>query len=690
MFKTSDFFNEFCGQPSNAMTPIRDYDNDYFHKNDNKLPKVHLHKHGQGSSFNDLSTRSKQLTKRPASLSLDDINEPFLKKHYSPINADRFSSSVKIKDAPPEPEMSVVPEITAVFSILRLLYESENEYAELIEIANLVYRNELRETKSYRSRLLESDSNEEFLLFGNLETISSISRLFVSGLKEIIMSSNSSREIDQSTWEEINSNSSLQKKIISQLNVGEVFQTNFFRIKSTYLSYCGSHRKQMELFENMKSKNPHLFYRWYEYCYKTAGNKKLEDILKRPVERISEWLAFLEKFLSLSPKTLNVGFSQSIEKAYEKYNSFSNYIENETSEFNGNAMYDFSLTPMEIIQSYEPDKQTKPHLELSSIETLNHGRESSQTLPVQRREEKQDYLRVSNGVESMISGSSSRYSGDTMAAQSIEPPQRQKVLSVVSKTCRKTQYTLADHVSKFKKIHQGLVQFKNAISNDEMLSILDINLRQAELWQQVEDIIIANSSEYTATEKARFSPPICSAYTEKLKRQREEAVMMKLTFFESSVKKPLMQLLSFCDVVRTQLKDLNSLKKDYMVYLRQKSSHTVDVKREIIGKHFEQMHTKMAQDLPQFIELVHRTLKFLILNYHKVVLKYLEISAGGENSIIRDLEQLGKLKRDVGRNYDILQMYSKARYCAKRLVRENWQFEQDPTSSRVLRRLFEL
>lgn len=697
MPRNSELYDEFCYQPSNAMTPIRDYSNDYFHRNDSKLPKVQLHKYGQGYSFNENSKRSNHSSKRPASLCLEIDEGPLSKKQFSPINMKRFSNSMKIRDTPVEPDLFPNSETSKFFSVVRSLYTSETEYCELLDACNLIYRNVLHENRTYRHKLLEPSSNDEFLLFGNLETISSISRLFITGLKQIILTGNKSLEIDDDIWEQIGDNRSLQKRILSDFDIGKVFNTNFFRIKSTYLSYCGYHRKQMELLDNMRSKNPHVFYRWYEHCYGASGNHKLEDILGKPVKRIAEWTAFLETFLSLAFKILDKEFCAPIEKAYEEYSSFSNYIENETSEFNCNAMYDFSLTPNEIIQSYDSDKTDdfKPQLEVSSMiseSQISQNRESSRTLSLPRGHvsDGSGHLRLSDYTNCVFSGSSSRYSGDTAAAQSLEPSQRQKFLSVVTQTCGDSQHTLADHISIFKKLHRGLIHLKDVLGDDDMLSIIDINLRHAELWGQVAEFEKVDSPNNSEAEQAILVSSMCSAYTDKLKRQREEATMMKLTFFESSVKRPLLVIIKYCDGVRSRLKDLNSLKKDYMVFLRQKVSHTHDLKRDILAKHFEKMHRKMALELPKFIKLIHDTLKYLVLNYHRVMLKYLEISAGGENYIIRDLEQLGKLKRDVGKNYDILQMYSTARYCAKRLVRENWQFDQDPTSSRVLRRLFEL
>ncbi|CAR29726.1 ZYRO0G15620p [Zygosaccharomyces rouxii] len=707
MFRKSELYSEFCHHPSDAMSPIRDYDNDYFHKNDKKLPKVQLHKYGPGYSYNENSKRSNHSSKRPASLHLD-IEGPSAKKQFSPINIARFSDAIKIKETPVEPESFTNSENAKFFSVVKSLYMSENEYGKLIDACNLVYRNVLHENKTYRHKLLEQRSNEEFLLFGNLETISSISRLFVTALKRIILAGNNTGEIDDDIWEQISTNSSLQKQILSEFDIGKAFNTNFLRIKSTYLSYCGSHRKQMELFGTMRSKNPHLFYRWYEHCYEASGNLKLEDILNKPVQRIAEWSAFLETIISLAPKILEKDFCASIEKAYDEYSSFSSYIENETAEFNCNANYDFSLTPIEIIQSYDSDKvkDFKPQLGVLSMiseSQSSQNRESSQTLSLPRTEDSSGsdvhlrasngndvHLRTSNGTNSVFSASSSRYSGDTAAAQSLEPLQRQKFLSMVSQVCGDSQHTLADHISTFKKLHKGLIHLKAALSNDDMLSIIDINLKHTDLWRRVVEFENINPSQNVGAEQPILVSSMCSAYTEKLKRQREEATMMKLTFFEGSVKRPLKTMLKYCEAVRARLKDLNSLKKDYMVFLRQKTSHTHDFKRDILAKHFEQMHRKMAQDLPKFLELLHETLKYLTLNYHKVMLKYLEISADGDDFLIKDLEQLGKLKRDVGKNYDILQTYSTARYCAKRLVRENWEFDQDLTCSRVLRKLFEL
>lgn len=691
MFKTSRFIHEINYPASDSLTPIRDYDHDYFHKNDDKLPVFPRFPYGKPSTYEESAKGSVQSSKRPASLVLNDNDQPLNKKQNSPLNMRRFHDVVKLEKEDAESDFQINSHInskvTNFFQVVRRLYEAELEYAELMEISNLVYRKTLNENRSFRNKLVDIDSHDELLIFGNIETISSISRLFLSSLRDIITVGDHSEVVNSHVWDEIYKNPTLQDHLLASFDIGKVFNLNFLRIKSTYLTYFVTHQKQMELFDLIRAGNPYLFHRWYEHCLKAAGGHKLQDILQRPIKRLQEWVDILEKLSQLSNGALSQQLCKTIEKSHEQYASFLRYVENETSEFNGNAMYDFSLTPLEIIQSYGPEIEADKYEEASSEHPPQKIEENFPALEIPKKETEN-----LSRVASVYSDTSSRYSGDSTIAPTSES-HISKQLSESENQCNaRNDLTLADHVSKLKKIQKGAIQLQSAIAKEDMLSIIDINLKHATLWKEV--IECEHAGDYIATEGSQqqgvFVTSMYSAYIDKLQKQREEATMMKLTGMETSVKTPLSSIISNCKAVRSQIRDLNALKKDYMLYLPEKSSSGHDLKRDILGKHFENMQRKMIKDLPRFIDLVHKALQILILNYHKMMLNYLEISAGGELFLMRDLELLGSLKKDSGKNFDILQNYSASRYCSKRMVRENWQFQQDPTASRVVRKLFEL
>ena len=138
MFKTSKLFDDLHYPATDSLTPIRDYKNDYFHRDDNKLPNVTrfpvLNNSTKISSHLKDTTNFYENIKRPASLDLSEIGEPLNKKLYSPLNLDRFQKVVQLET--PTNEGTTVP----LLDIIRRLYESELEYAEFLTIADSAYR----------------------------------------------------------------------------------------------------------------------------------------------------------------------------------------------------------------------------------------------------------------------------------------------------------------------------------------------------------------------------------------------------------------------------------------------------------------------------------------------------------------------------------------------------------------------
>lgn len=687
MFKSSRFLDELGYQASHALTPIRDYDNDYFHKDDYKLPTIQRPPDGRPKENAESKSGSTRSSKRPASLVLDDQKELSNKKQYSPLDLRKFLDVTKLDEGGNEKSSESTQEFLGV---LRELVDSETEYVRTMETSISVFRKTLREHKTFKNKLIQKDSHDELLLFGNIETISSISRLFLSSLTDGLSPNTSVETIEEEYWTGLNSNEDRSRCILHGLDIGKAFNLHFLRIRSTYLSYSVTHQKQNELLELLRSGNPHLFQKWYDCCMKLAGMKKLEDIFERPIKRLGEWTELLSRLLASSQDLLDENLISNLSNALNQYASFVRDVANETKEFNNNAVYDFSLTPSEIIQSYEIEWKnennsfSKP--ERNVLSASSSGRDTdnvSLSVKTMKRGTR-------DAVNSVFSGSSSRYSGDS----TIVPIQEVKTIhsspgpQLMSENI--DDLTLAEHVTKLKRVHRGLIELKNIIGKEDMLTIFDMNLKYAKLWASVMNCEASLHPMEDIEEVQRPKIPLYYSYILRLERQREEAILMKVEEMEKLVKVPLSSVIQLCEFVRSHLRDLNALKKDYLSYLRERKTSIHDVKREILSKHFEQMQAKMLHQLPSFIKLTHRVIEFIILNYHKTMLRYLEIAAGGEKSVIEDLEFLGGLKRDVGKNLDILEGYSSSRYRSKRMVRDEWEFDQDPASSRVLRKLFEL
>lgn len=684
MFKTSRFLQEMHLPESHSLTPIRDYENDYFHKDDNKLPIVERFPYGKPKNYRDSVETSTKFHKRPASLVLDEKANPPTKKQFSPLNLRKFSDVVNLDN---DVRSSNQASLTEFLQVVRALFESEVRYANLMELSNLVYRKALRDNRTFRNKLIRNDSSEELLLFGNIATISSISRLFISGLETILRCDKAPAVGGDEHWDELLGNEAMQEELMKKFDIGKVFNLHFLRIKTTYLTYSVTHRKQKELLELLQAGNPQLFKKWHDGCLKAAQMNKLELIFESPITRLKEWVNALSHMYPLSVRILREEFSGNILKALEQFQSFEKDVAAETKEFNNNAMYDFSLTPVEIIQSYGSERET-----MKGPTAMPPTRCASQRSPdkdlLQLAGAKRDSKSTNGRASSIFSRSSSRYSGDSTSLTAAELNTLPESQGTEWLPDEKESLTLRDHITKLKKIHRGLIALKSVIAKEDMLSLLDLNLKHAKAWEAV----IQCDADVAIHDGLRDSHEVSrySAYVEKLQRQREEATLMKVEEMEVSVRTPLSKLIQLCERVRSRLRDLNALKKDYMTYLRERSSSTHDIKKDILGKHFETMQKEMLRELPEFIKLVHKVFEMIVLNYHRKMLRYLEIAAGGDTFLIQDLENLGKLKKDVGKHFDILETFSASRYYSKRMVRDEWKFPQEQTASRVLRRLFEL
>lgn len=63
---------------------------------------------------------------------------------------------------------------------------------------------------------------------------------------------------------------------------------------------------------------------------------------------------------------------------------------------------------------------------------------------------------------------------------------------------------------------------------------------------------------------------MCSSYIDKLHEQKNQVTILKLTELETDVMNPLERIIAHCTTVKSKLKDLQALKKDYMLFLQEK------------------------------------------------------------------------------------------------------------------------
>ncbi|EJS44186.1 fus2p [Saccharomyces arboricola H-6] len=677
MFKTSYDLYDLNYPTSSSLTPIRDYKNDFFHKNDNKLPEIVRNPTRKLSKRENKVNNGKSTNKRPASLDLHSIVDSLnSKKIYSPINTEIFQNTVGLNSNPRVPSSS--GDGCQFYKVIQELYISEIQYYDNLLVANNVYRKTLNTDPRFKNKLIKTDSSDELLLFGNIDTIASISKIFVSTIKELLLVKQRGKTLNENEWEKIITDSNIQQQLYSTFDISEAFEQHLLRIKSTYMSYFVSHQKQMELFTTLRANKNHIFNKWYEYCLKESGCLRLEDILKSPMLRLTQWMNTLETLESYFEDAISSKLSLKLNPTRRRYSLFANKLDMEVSEYKSNSMYNFSLTPSEIIQSYDED----PLLHLLKPPDNQNRRKSNAS----RQESEPEKSRV----PSLLSGSSSYYSdvsGLEMFSNNSSIPVKTVPLGMDEEA---EYFTLADHISKFKKVMKNLLELQRCLLKNNLSSIVDSSLRRISAWKK---IIECEAPSGTFFEHDNLISTMCSSYIDKLHEQKNQVTILKLTELETDVMVPLAKIIAHCKTVKSKLKDLQALKKDYLLFLQEKKANVRDVKRDLLGMHFQNLQNQMKRELPAFITLVHTTTQCILLNYNEIFLKYLEIIAGGKKYLQKDLENMS-LNDTAGsgpvNNLDILQCYSKSRYMTKRMVRNDWPFPGDPSGSRVVRKLFEL
>lgn len=645
MLKTSHLLEELSCPATNSMTPIRDYENDYFHSNDDKLPQRNV-SYRISNPYRHLSNLSS--VKRPASLDLEDIAEPLTKKMTpSPLNVKMFDKMISLNSAhsqnTPRSNLAFNASSYKFIQEVKRLYETEIEYAKYMEIANNVYRKNMHENILFKNKLLKKGSQDEILLFGNIDTISSISKIFILSVKDMIIKVCGVRgsEVTEHCWKMLEENTNHFNKFC----IGDLLEQHLHRIKSAYLNYFVAQERQLELYLSLQRDKAHIFEKWTKYCMKRGQLKNLEGILKRPMSRLNEWLDMINKLCLFGDDILNEELNTSLKDTFKRYQAFKDLIDEEMSEYNSKEQFDFTLTPLEIIQAYSQTNIASPN---SSF--------------------------YENDDKTVADGNHTNDKTTKKKLDIVDPKLNHDIIS------------LSDNIIKFKKVFRDLNILKSAFTKVDFMDLVNKNLEIVRVWNQLM-LIEEDNDEVKWNVNDKLSLPISNEYIDEIIKLKEKVTILELTDFEIGIMSPINRLLKLSYRVRHQLKDLKTLKKDYIIYLKEKKRNVYDVKRDVIRKHYESLQEKLVEQLPQFIQLVHKIIELVLLNYNKLMLKFFELMSGGNTYLQKDITVKSQNK---GNHMDILQSYSKSKYYTKRLVREEWPFFDDPTTSKIVRQLFEL
>ncbi|SMN22078.1 similar to Saccharomyces cerevisiae YMR232W FUS2 Cytoplasmic protein localized to the shmoo tip [Maudiozyma saulgeensis] len=651
MFKTSTLYDQIHYQTTNNLTPIRDYKNDYFHGEDDKLPKFEGNKVWRLQS---LKYDKSQPIKRPLSLELNDVTEPLSISITPPSPSDSSSSNDSVNSK----------ERQDFFNLLENLHDSEVEFCKSLKLVNSVYRESLHQNKQLYNKLIKDCSTDELLLFGNIDTICSISEIFVTSLRNILKLNN----IDD--WDISEENfSGKGSKIIYEpkknVNIASIFEQHLFRCSSTYMSYAAGHCKQMKLYDELTINK--RFQEWYESCMKRAHFRTLRDLLKYPLIRVNTWLSIIDEIIKLIPSILNADECDEMCKIRDKYVLFQKKLTIEINDYGSNPDFDFTLTPSEIIQNYDNlgESNCEDQLDVSKdIDPVNNNARFTTS---------SSYYSERPYSETSCQSSSNSISERNYTEETTIPPE--------------TQNSLLDYIIVFKKMHRKLQNLNFFISRSDLFTILDANLKTMSNWENMINFEKDGCQLFPFSELKLYD---LRKYKQNIIHMKEQITVLRLTDLELGVLNPLNTILKNCGAIKVQLRDLKVLEKDYVVYLKEKKKNVHDIKRNVIGKHYEALQLSLKKELPIFINLAQKILTICLSRYNKIMIDYFKILSGGETLLKEDREHRGPTyDPNVSSNLDLLQAYSISRSHVKRLIYTNWPYEGQPINSKIVRTLFE-
>ncbi|CEP60633.1 Fus2p LALA0_S01e15434g [Lachancea lanzarotensis] len=531
------------------------------------------------------------------------------------------------------------------------LLANEEKYAYVTDSLNMVYRWELHNNKKFKNKLLAQDSQDEIVVFGNIDTITQLSKILVKSIKKYVFACCRSGTVRED-WENFGTYLSVPQEFRDNFNPIEFLDSHLNKIKSTYSAYFSSHQKQTQLLADLKTKQRPLFYKWYEICLQKSDHLRLEDILEAPIHHVDRFLEDLRRMVTHAKNYLTPETLQGLISFTERYSAF---------QTDSLALLTSEQTSSRRAPSMPPDIQNEKHL----------------TVPISN-----DSCRSS---DTHFSLSSSRYSDHTNMdvtngfILAEEENERSKEFHSHS-----DNPTLAESIDKFKRVERLLDKLNKELINLDLTAIIDKNLRQAEQWRNIFEFEPA--IPLFAVEDNVES--IYTAYINKIHQQREEVMLLKLTSLQTHVVDPLQHMRKMCEHVSIQVGNLKVLKKDYLASLMTKDKR--DIKTQLLVRHFEELQTQLLKELPFFLQIVFKLVELLLLGYNKCMLHYMESLCGGKRLLNRELKLLENGERDSGDNFDILQMFSTSRFYVKQLIRENWNCNGRAMESRVVRKLFEL
>ncbi|QGN15099.1 nuclear fusion protein FUS2 [Kluyveromyces marxianus] len=602
------------------------------------------------------------------SLVWDHETEPQAKKSYSPLDVESFSQKLYLNsDRPDSKTLSFI--IT-----LQKLCESELQYFEMLSLCLSTYKTEACYNKKFKNKLFNTAKNDELLVFGNIDTMAELSKLFSRKLLENIEKCSGYPQ-NGKMWNEIKSNDRICQDIL-KIDFASLIKSHLQRLKSTYHSYCLCHAERKMLLDSLKLQNTELFYKWYELCLKKSQFEKLEDLLELPLERLGQWGSLFENLCLFGDNLLPEPQSAQLNLVSKEFISYLRELNDELNEL--------GKPKDKFIRENSPPTEQPRH---QNSESFQQPKPSS--LPGSRHDSIPDLsLPSSNCTSQAVSKSSSFYSDARSLKDRQNPMVPQNNIEDTSCNTEEHGVSLKQSMEQFNNLYTNLQKWDKALCKLELAKVLDRTLNTAIVWKNLIEFEPPNE----LFKPGNDDRTIYGTYVEKIDKQRQQVMILQLQDLRRKVIKPLQLLIQRCSIVKQKLVDRKTLKKEYIDYIKRQQidKETHDAKKEILANSFQKLHSQLTESLPTFNNYATKVVTMLVSQYTLLMMEYMKILSGGDQFLEKELQEAAASERKLGDNFDILQLFCSSRYYTRQAVRENWTAYGDPRASRPARKLFEL
>lgn len=220
------------------------------------------------------------------------------KKVDSPIKNEMFMNVLDdtLSDIHDHEPMRLNIAATNYRRALEELIETEKKYHSDLVLINSIYRSLLHNSRKYKNIL---NQDEEAIIFGNIETVIDLSKLFIRDLL---------KGIENEAVGEFDEGVTIKKRIamskVENFDIGETFNNFLPRFRISYTSYFQNHNAQIQELTKCSNFSGPKVSKWLDECAFLAKSQSdcwnFESLLIKPVQRLSKYTLLIDALLDAS------------------------------------------------------------------------------------------------------------------------------------------------------------------------------------------------------------------------------------------------------------------------------------------------------------------------------------------------------------------------------------------------------